>query len=44
MGKIICAPARYSPYKAAYQIWSPLAQVVFGAIDAAMVDMTSNDL
>jgi len=21
-GKIICAPARHSPYKAAYQIWS----------------------
>jgi len=20
-GKIICAPARHSPYKAAYQIW-----------------------
>jgi len=22
-GKIICAPARHSRYKAAYQIWSP---------------------
>jgi len=21
-GKIICVPARHSPYKAAYQIWS----------------------
>jgi len=21
-GKIICAPARHSPYKAEYQIWS----------------------
>jgi len=21
-GRIICAPAPYSPYKAAYQIWS----------------------
>jgi len=22
LGKSICAPARHSPYKAAYQIWS----------------------